>query len=208
MIFDPAKTPLRERYRLMIGSVLPRPIAWVSTQDEQGVLNLAPFSFFTGVCMEPMTLLFCPGVPSRTESRKHTLRNIEAVGEFVVNLPNVDTAEAMNLCATDFPPEESEFEWAGVTPAASEAISVPRVAEAPIAYECTLQKVVTVSEKPGGGFAVFGEVVRLHVRDDLMVDGTIDIGKYRPIGRLGGDSYTAIKETFEMARVPVSERSA
>lgn len=202
MILDPKTISPMESYRFMISSVLPRPIAWVSSMDEKGILNLAPFSYFTGVCVLPMTLVFCPVVPSRKGTKKDTVRNIEATGEFVINMTNMETREAMNLTATDLAPEKSEFEWAGVTPVASERVQVPRVAEAPIAYECTLQQIVTVSDEPGGGYAVFGEVQCIHVADDLYRDGVVNLNAYQPIGRLGADDYVHVTETFEMKRVP------
>ena len=111
-------------------------------------------------------------------------------------------AGAMNLTATSLPYGQSEFEWAGVTPAPSETIRVPRVAEAPVAFECKLQRIVMVSEQPGGGAAVFGEVQRIHLRDDLYVDGHVPVDKLKPIGRLGGNGYVRVTDTFEMERVP------
>jgi flavin reductase (DIM6/NTAB) family NADH-FMN oxidoreductase RutF len=108
----------------------------------------------------------------------------------------------MNLTATILPVGHSEFEWAGITPAPSETIRVPRIAEAPIAYECKLQRIVTVSDQPGGGSAVFGEVQRIHIRDDIYQDGYVLLDKYKPIGRIGGAGYVRVTDTFEMQRVP------
>jgi flavin reductase (DIM6/NTAB) family NADH-FMN oxidoreductase RutF len=201
MIIDLEKLNRKDRYKLMIGSILPRPIAWVSTMDEVGNLNLAPFSYFTAVCPEPMTLLFCPGVLPSGE-KKNTWANIEKVPEFVINICNEDTAVAMNLSATVLPYGQSEFEWADVTPIASESIRVPRVAEAPISFECKLQQIVTVSDRPGGGAAIFGEVQIVHVRDDIYQGGYVHLEILRPIGRLAGAGYTKVSDTFEMKRVP------
>lgn len=186
----------------MIGSIVPRPIAWVSTMDEDGNLNLAPFSYFTAVCTEPMTLLFCPGWSSLRNRLKDTRINIEQVPEFVINITNEVTMAAMNLSATEFEGGVDEFKWAGVTPAPSQAIRVPRVAEAPIAFECKLRQIVVVSDAPGGGAAVFGEVQVIHVQDDLYADGYILPERLRPIGRMAGSSYTRITDLFEMDRVP------
>ena len=202
MILNPTDLQNRDRYKLLISTVVPRPIAWVSSMDREGNLNLAPFSYFTAVCNDPMTMLFCTSIPTATGIKKDTLRNIEAVPEFVINLTNQDTAEAMNLTATVLPPDQSEFEWANLTPVPSETIRVPRVAEAPVAYECKLQRIVTVSDRPGGGAVVFGGVQRIHVRDDLLVDGAVAIEKLKPIGRIGGNGYVRLTDTFEMARVP------
>jgi flavin reductase (DIM6/NTAB) family NADH-FMN oxidoreductase RutF len=202
MIIDPASLDHRNRYKLLIGTVLPRPIAWVSSMSREGALNLAPFSYFTVASTDPMTLLFCPQIPATSTQKKDTLRNIEEVPEFVIHLPNEDTAEAMNLTATTLPYGQSEFEWAGLTPVPSETIRVPRVAEAPVAWECILQRIVSVSDQPGGGAVVFGEVQRIHIRDDVYVDGYVHLDALRPIGRIAGAGYTRVTDLFEMQRVP------
>lgn len=202
MQIDIHTIPEQERYKLLIGAVAPRPIAWVSTIDAAGNLNLAPFSFFNAVCSNPMTLLFCVGVADTPDRKKDTLRNIEAVPEFVINMTNEETATAMNLTATPLPPTQSEFTWAGLTPLPSRTIRVPRVAEAPIAFECTLQRIVVVSDQPGGAAVIFGEVQCVHVRDDLYANGRILLEPYKPIGRLGGNGYVRVTDTFDMARIP------
>ena len=207
MIFNPASLINKERYQLLISTILPRPIAWVSSMDRAGNLNLAPFSYFTVVCNDPMTLLFCPGIPTATGAKKDTLRNVEEVPEFVINLTNQATAEAMNLTASSLPRDQSEFEWAGVTAVSSETIQVPRVAEAPVAFECKLQRIVIVSEKPGGGVAVFGEVQRIHIQDDIYIDGAVAVDKLQPIGRIGGNGYVRVTDKFEMERVPLSNQT-
>jgi flavin reductase (DIM6/NTAB) family NADH-FMN oxidoreductase RutF len=202
MIFSPDELGQPDRYNLLISTVLPRPIAWVSTMDPAGNLNLAPFSYFTIVCTVPMTLVFCPQSPGQAGAKKDTLRNIEAVPEFVINLTNEETVEPMNRSATALPYGRSEFPWAGVTPAPSTVVRVPRVAEAPVAYECVLQRIVTVSEEPGGGSAVFGEVRCVHVRNDLYERGRIRLDRFRPIGRLAGAGYTRVTDTFDLERIP------
>jgi flavin reductase (DIM6/NTAB) family NADH-FMN oxidoreductase RutF len=202
VIIDPKEFPSKERYKLLIGSVLPRPIAWVSTMDSAGRLNLAPYSYFTVGAREPMTLLFCPQVGGSGRPEKDTLLNIKQVPEFVINITSEDTAEQMNLSATTLPHGQSEFEWAGVTPAPSQSIRVPRVAEAPIAFECKLQQIVTVSDQPGGGHVVFGEVQLIYFRDDVFVDGYVHLDALKPIGRLAGAGYTKVTDRFEMHRVP------
>ena len=202
MQFNPENLSSKDRYKLMIGAIVPRPIAWVSTIDAEGRPNLAPFSFFTAVCSDPMTLLFAPGWSDLRGRMKDTLYNIRAVPEFVINIVNEATAAAMNLTATEFEAGVDEFAWAGVTPVPSETIRVPRVAEAPIAFECKLQQIVVVHEGPGGGAAVFGEVQSVFVRDDLYENGRISPEKLQPIGRLAGAGYAHINDFFEMQRVP------
>ena len=211
MIIIPTDIPHRDRYKLMIGAVLPRPIAWVSSMDAGGNLNVAPFSFFTAVCSNPMTVIFCAGYSPEPDKdgKKDTLRNIEETQEFVVNFTNEETAEAMNLTSIILPRGQSEFEFAGITPVPSEVVKVPRIAEAPIAYECKLQQIVTVSNQPGGGSAIFGEVQCVHIQDDIYDSDKryIMLDKYKPIGRLGGMSYTRVTDIFEMQRPPTPERS-
>lgn len=208
MILHPDALTNRDRYKLIIGGIVPRPIAWVSTMDLAGNLNLAPFSYFTAVCPTPLTLVFCPGIHAHSGEKKDTWRNIEARPEFVINITNEETAAQMNRSATVLPYGHSEFGWAGVTPVPSETISVPRVAEAPIAYECRLQQIVTISDQPGGGAAIFGTVTCVHVRDDLISDGRIDTSQLRPVGRLAGNAYARITETFVMPRVALDEQGS
>ena len=208
MRINPTELSQTDAYKLLIGSVLPRPIAWVSSMSADGVLNLAPFSFFTVGASVPMTLIFCPLVPGAAHNRpkKDTLRNIEEVKEFVVNITNEDLVQQMNLSATELPYGESEFAWAGLTPAPSTAIQVPRVAEAPVSFECKLQRVVTISEAPGGGSAVFGEVQCVHIKDEIYRDGRVALDLLKPIGRLAGAGYTRVTDTFDLPRVPPPAR--
>ena len=164
MRLNPEELTNKDRYKLIIGAIVPRPIAWVSTVDVEGRPNLAPFSFFTAVCSNPMTLLFAPGWSSLRGRMKDTLYNIRAVPEFVINLTNEATAEAMNLTATEFEAGMDEFAWAGVTPAPSETIRVPRVAAAPIAFDCKLQQLVVVHAGPSGSAGVLSAVQAVDVR--------------------------------------------
>jgi len=202
MEINPNTLNQKERYKLLIGAILPRPIAWVSSIDDEGVPNLAPYSFFTIGATDPMTLIFCPQIRSDSLGKKDTLSNIERIPEFVVNLTNEETAAAMNRTATVLPPGHSEFDWAGLTPVPSETISVPRVKESPVAFECVLQQIVTISEGRGGGAAVFGEVKYIHVRDDIYVDGYVKLEKLMPIGRLVGSGYARVSDIFDLERIP------
>ena len=207
MLFNPQELAYQDRYKLLIGAIVPRPIAWVSSMDKAGNLNLAPFSYFTAVSSDPMTLLFSVGWSEARGRMKDTLHNIRDVPEFVINITDETTKEAMNLTATEFEADRNEFEWAGVTPKPSTTIQVPRVAEAPIAFECKLQQIVVVKEGPGGGAAVFGEVQAVHVRGDVVENGRILPEKLQPIGRLAGSTYAHINDLFDMDRVPVPDES-
>ena len=150
MELDPDSLNTRTMYEWMIHSILPRPIAWVSTVSISGVTNLAPFSFFQGVCARPPTLMFCP-VNHRDGSSKDTLRNIEATGEFVVNTVSAADAEAMNATSAMLGFEESEFERFGLAAVPSVMVRPPRVASASVAFECRLDRIIRVSEGPAGG---------------------------------------------------------
>lgn len=199
MIIIPTDLEHRARHRLATSAVLPRPIAWVSTMDRAGNLNLAPYSYFTVAASNPLTLLFCPQVSARTGRQKDTFYNVQAVPEFVINLAGEGLAREMNQTAALLPPGQSEFAWAGVTPAASQTISVPRVKEAPVAFECALQQIVTVNDRPGGA-VVLGEVRCIHLQDELYVDGQVQLETFRPIGRLSGSGYVRVTDIFEMPR--------
>lgn len=190
--------------RIILGTVVPRPIAWVSTMSKDGQPNLAPFSFFNAVCYNPPTLLFCPGVRGVDGGRKDTYYNIKATEEFVINIVTEDLAEVMNISATDLPSEINEFELAGLTPAPSSKVKPPRVAESPVNFECKLQQIIDIGDGSiGSGWVIIGEVVHVHVADEVMLpDYKIDIHALKPIGRLSGPQYTRVRDVFEMKRLP------
>ncbi|HEY8449214.1 MAG TPA: flavin reductase family protein, partial [Bacillota bacterium] len=155
----------RTRYKLMTGTIVPRPIAWVNTLNPDGGCNTAPFSFFNGVSDEPPTLMFCVGKRPDGSGDKDTLVNIRRHGEFVVHLCDEDTIEALSFTAGDFPPGVEELtEYGGLTLVPSATISVPRIAEAPVAYECRLLRLVDLE---GTYTMVIGRIESLYVRDDL-----------------------------------------
>lgn len=201
MIIDPGAMPWRDAYKLMIGSIVPRPIAWVSTVSKEGVLNLAPFSFFTVVAADPMTLCFSPMRRGSDGSKKDTLVNIEETGEFVVNIVSEPLAERMNLTSTEFPAHVDEFAEAGLTPVPSVAVRPPRVGESLVAYECKLLQVVHVGEaRPGAGALVLGSVQRLYVADEVTEEGRIKLNLLNPIGRMAGNDYIRCTDLFTIQR--------
>lgn len=202
----PQDLDVSERYKLLIGCIVPRPIAFVSTMSAAGVANVAPFSFFNGVGSNPMTLVFCPG-NAADGSEKDTLRNSKPVaeggeGEFVVNLAREDYVRQVVAAAELLPPEESEFEAVGLTAAASEIVRPPRVAESPVAFECrTVQVIRTNPGRPAGGNLVLGEVVFVHVDDDLLDERMrVDPALLRAVGRMGGAGYSTTRDRFEIPR--------
>jgi flavin reductase (DIM6/NTAB) family NADH-FMN oxidoreductase RutF len=179
---------------------VPRPIALVSSIDEKNVRNLAPFSYFTACSANPPVVVFCPILRPVPPHAKDTLRNVVATREFVVNIVSEDFAQGMNATAAQVPPEVDEFELSGLTPLASELIRPPRVAESHIHMECRLLQTMQVSDKPGGGTLVLGEVLRFHVREDLIEDFRIDPDKLRAIGRMAGSTYARTTDRFELER--------
>ncbi len=200
MIINPSEHDYRDIYKLMVGVIVPRPIAFVSTISADGVRNLAPFSFFTGISANPPVICFSPMVRGSDGTRKDTLLNIEAVKEFVVHVVSEEFAEEMNICSAEFPPEVDEFEMSGLTPVASDLVKPPRVQESHISMECRLIEIVEVSAKPLGGSLVIGEVLRFHVDDALIENYKIDPDKLHAIGRMGGPTYTRTTDLFDMVR--------
>lgn len=203
MIVDPAASSIHDIEKLLVGVILPRPIAFVSTISLDGVANLAPFSFFTAVCPRPPVICFCNSIRPRDGSKKDTLRNVEATGEFVVNVVSEDFAQQMVACSGDYPPDVSEFDISGLTPIPSDLVKPPRVKESRVQMECRLLQVVTVSTEPGGGSLVMGEVLRFHVDDSVIDNGTVNPDKLRPIGRMGGITYVRTTDRFTMTRPKV-----
>ena len=203
MDIDPATIGVHDRYKILIGAVVPRPIAVVSTVSPDGRLNIAPFSFFNGVGSDPLTLLFCPSnKPDGTE--KDTLRNClpppDGVGQFVINVATEQHAARIVATAEPLPFGESEFELAGLTPAPSHVVKPPRLAESPLSFECeTLEIVRTNPGAPGGGNVVIGRVLWIHADDAVMDDRYhIDPEILRAIGRMAGTSYTTTRDRFDL----------
>lgn len=203
---SPQDLELAERYKLLIGCIVPRPIAFVSTVSTHGIANLAPFSFFNGVGSNPMTVVFCPG-NRRDGGEKDTLRNAKPVseggaGEFVVNLAREDYARQVAAAAEMLPAEESEFAAVGLTPMSSRKVRAPRLGESPVAFECrTLEVIRTNPGRPAGGNLVLGEVVWVHVDDELLDERMrVDPERLRAVGRMGGTGYATTRDRFDMPR--------
>ncbi len=201
---DPAKEKPQDIYKLLVGSVVPRPIAFVSSMDADGVRNLAPFSFFTVASANPPIVCFCPMMRGTAnqglQSTKDTLRNIIATREFVVNVVSEEFAEQMNACSAELPPEVDEFEISGLTPVASEVVRPPRVGESHVQMECRLQQVIHVSTEPLGGSLVLGQVLRFHVSASMLGNFRIDPDQLHAIGRMAGSTYARTRERFDMER--------
>ena len=199
MRFALAELSPPERYKLLGGLVVPRPIALVTTRDRDGRANAAPFSFFNVVAEEPPLIVLGLGVNARGGA-KDTTNNIRDSGEFVVNLVDEPLAEAMNLCAIDLPPEVSELDLAGLELLPGEAVAPGRIAAAPVSMEC--RRYVTLQPGPER-YVVLGEVLVLHVRDGILDPARLRVDRdaYAPIGRLFGGGYVRTRDRFEMPRI-------
>lgn len=198
---NPDDLDLTERYKLLIGTVVPRPIAFVSTVSENGDYNVAPFSYFNVVCTNPPTVLFCPNINGRTGEKKDTLKNIEATKEYVINIVTEDIVEQVNQSAAEYEFGVSEFDKTGLTPIASDVVKAPRVKESPIQLECQLQQIVQVGDgNRGTGFVVLGTIVRFHYRNDVYDNGKILPDVLKPVGRMAGTNYVKMGEMFSIPR--------
>jgi flavin reductase (DIM6/NTAB) family NADH-FMN oxidoreductase RutF len=211
MIVSPSDLPHSELYGILLNSVAPRPIAWVSTASASGQLNLAPFSFFNAICVDPPLLAFAPGLrpPKQPDvshgEAKDTLRNIRETKEFVVNIVTYELAEPMNLTSGEYDASVNEFEVAKLTPQSSKIVRPPRVAESPVSFECKLHQILDFSPAPTSGSLVIGQIVSIHMNDAHIKDGKLDRNSLDLIGRMGGMQYTRTTQRFEMVRPKVGQ---
>jgi flavin reductase (DIM6/NTAB) family NADH-FMN oxidoreductase RutF len=198
MKFIPSGMATRDLYRLLSASIVPRPIAFVTTVNKNGLPNAAPFCFFMGVTPSPPTIAISIMRRGDGGDKKDTIRNIEATRDFVVNVVDEALASAMNMASGSYPSDMSEFDVTGLTPVPSEYVSAPRIGESPIHMECKLRSILDLGDVPAA--LVIAEVVCFHVKDSVMVDGHIDPEKLKAIGRVGDTTYTKISNLFEMNR--------
>ena len=200
MIINPEDVGITTTYKHLVSLIVPRPIAWVTTISSAGAVNLAPFSFFSGVGANPPCLLFCPA-NKRDGDSKDTLRNIEQNGEFVVNVVPAAMADVMNQTSAEYEFGVSEIEALGLQVEPSLTVSPPRVTGSPAAIECSLMQVIHLAEGPGGANIVIGKINRLVIDDEMLNgDGFADPTKLDAIGRMGGQLYTRTTERFALDR--------
>jgi flavin reductase (DIM6/NTAB) family NADH-FMN oxidoreductase RutF len=197
---DVGKLAPPDAYKLLIGSVVPRPIAWVSTVDKNGLSNLAPFSFFNGICSNPPSVLFCP-VNHPDGREKDTLVNVRDTRQFVVNIVNESLVQIMNETSANYPSGVSEFETLGIATLPSLKVLPPRVKDSPIQMECELLQVLQVGDgSAGSGHVVIGKILQMHFAPGVYQDGKINLEHLRPVARLGGPFYARIRDTFQLDR--------
>jgi flavin reductase (DIM6/NTAB) family NADH-FMN oxidoreductase RutF len=181
-----------------LATIVPRPIGWISTIGANGIVNLAPYSCFNAVSTQPP-----PFVMFASYGRKDSLRNAEATGEFVASMATFDLRKEVNATSAVVGPEVSEVDLARLEMTPSIAVGPPRVKRSPIAHECKYIKTVTLEDTEGqrhAGAIVIGQVVGIYIDDAILVDGLVEVGKVRPIARLGYMDYTFVEKTFRMAR--------
>lgn len=189
-----------DMYKLIIGSVVPRPIAWLSTVNTEGQTNLAPYSFFQGVCHDPPTLIVSI-VRQSNNKKKDSLINIEQTKQFVINTVSEHSAIQMNESSATLDYGDSEISKYNLTPVKCSYINGYRIAESYISFECELQRIVHVGSDNSGSDVVFGTIIGVHIRKEVYIDNhKIDISQYKPISRLAGNAYGRVNEIFELIR--------
>ena len=199
--FDTTNNPFGDNYKFLIGSILPRPIAVVSTKNSDGSNNLAPFSFFTGISAKPMIVAFAPLIRTSTGEKKDTVINIERDKEFVINFTTEANCDQVNLASSELPYGEDEFIHAGLTPIASELVKPMRVKESPIHFECKLRDIISYGDQPGAGTLITGEVLKVHVAESIYDQGRIVTSAWKPMGRGAGNDWFKTDSVVEKQRL-------
>ena len=188
-------------YKFLIGSILPRPIAVVSTLNEDGTNNVAPFSFFTAVSAKPMIIAFSPLIRTSTGEMKDTPRNILREKEFVINFVTEETIDKINSTSTELPYGQDEFEYAGLNALESDVVKARRVAESPIHFECIFRDRLSYGDEPGCGQIITGEVVKVHVNEEIYEKGRIITEKFKPVGRGAGNDWILCNNLIQRERL-------
>jgi flavin reductase (DIM6/NTAB) family NADH-FMN oxidoreductase RutF len=196
MDLELSSLPPLERYKLIIGLVIPRPIGWVSTWNENGIANCAPFSFFNAISEDPPLCILSFNLRS-DGALKHTLKNIRRTGEYVVNLADESTANAMHASAREIPETESEFTANGLTPVPAIRVKHPRIGEAAASFECKVERSIAFGPERE---LVIGEILLVHAREGIIDPQTKRVSEenYRPIGRLFGNRYCTTRQRFDL----------
>ncbi len=200
--FTPTDISSIDLYKILVSTVMPRPIAWVSSISKEGIDNLAPFSFFTVASVKPPIVCFAPALKDvdGKPTEKDTLRNIRETGEFVVNIVSRNLVEKMNQTSFEYAPHESEFDAVGLTRAPSSLVKPKRVAESLVNYECKLFQIIDFGKDVQSGSLILGEIVMAHLDERIFKNGKVDMAELNPVGRLGGLWYCGIDDRFELKR--------
>jgi flavin reductase (DIM6/NTAB) family NADH-FMN oxidoreductase RutF len=190
-----------DNYKFLIGSIIPRPIAVISTRNVDGSNNLAPFSFFTAVSARPMIIAFCPMIRTSTGDFKDTVKNILREKEFVLNFCTESNYEKVNLTSTELPFGEDEFKFAGLTPMDAEIVRAKRLKESPVHFECVFRDMLCYGKEPGAGSLITGEVKLIHVDEAIMKEGKISTDLFKAVGRGSGNDWFKTDSRFEVERL-------
>jgi len=202
---DPKAVSTAALHGYMLGAVTPRPIAFASTIDSAGNVNLSPFSFFNVFSANPPIMIFSPARRGRDNTTKHTYENVLQVKEVVINIVNYDIVQQMSLSSTEYGKGVNEFEKAGLTPLASQTIKPPRVAESPVQFECRVNEVISLGTEGGAGNLVICEVLKMHINEAVLdADGKIDPVKLDAVSRMGGNWYGRAKQGMFEVPKPLS----
>lgn len=199
MLIDAAALSHPDLYKILIGSIAPRPIAWVGTRNRARQNNLAPFSFYNCFSATPPIVGFST-IPRPDGRNKDTLQNVQENPCFTLSCASHSLVQQMSRSAATLEPGEDEFAYAGVTPAEASHIDAPYVAEALLAFECTLHDIIRFGDQPGSGNLILGQIRHIHIRDDLYQNGRVDFETLDPVGRLAGNWYSTIRDKFELQR--------
>ena len=207
MVVDPQKIPVPELHGYLLGAVAPRPIAFASSIDNEGKVNLSPFSFFNVFSANPPVMIFSPARRGRDKTTKHTLENILEYSEVVINVVSYAIVEQMSLSSTEYDKGVDEFIKSGLTPIASKVVKPPRVKESPVSFECKVLEVNSLGEGGGAGNLVICEILLIHIADQILTDGKIDPNKIDLVGRMGGNWYSRASgnDIFEITKPLVSK---
>lgn len=199
MILDAAQLPHADIYRILIGSIAPRPVAWVGTRSKQGSNNLAPFSFYNCFSSKPPIIGFST-IPRTDGRKKDTLQNILDTRVFTLNAASHALVAQMSKSAATLEPDEDEFAYSGLEPAQAPHVDAPYVKQALLVFECTLHEVISFGNEPGSGNLILGEIRHILIDDSIYQNGRIDFEKLDPVGRLAGNWYSTIRDKFEVQR--------
>ena len=199
MFLEADALSLSEMYKILIGSVAPRPIAWAGTRSKDGVNNLAPFSFYNCFSSKPPIVGF--STIARPDGRKKdTLQNVQDSGCFTLSCASNKLVSQLSKSAAMLEPDEDEFEYAGLTPAEARHVKAPYVADALVVFECELREIICFGDEPGAGNLILGEICYVHIEDSIYQDGRIDLEKLDPVGRLAGNWFSTTRDKFEVKR--------
>ncbi|MFP5386223.1 MAG: flavin reductase family protein [Bacteriovoracia bacterium] len=193
--------PFADNYKFLIGSIIPRPIAVISTRNVDGTSNLAPFSFFTAVSASPMIIAFCPLIRTSDGEFKDTVKNILREKEFVLNFCTEENYSKVNLASTELPYGQDEFTFSGLTPVDSQIVKAKRVKESPVHFECVFRDMLCYGKDPGAGSLITGEVKLVHIDESVMKDGKIVTDLFKAVGRGAGNDWFKTDSKFQLERL-------